>query len=126
MKEVALEIRSGSLANLEGVSEAKFYRVFLKINGSEIELIRTPDCPRHFITRDHTVHYCVATDKEIHKLSSPPECFWMCTEICPFKKRMLEKELEDHGAFYKETIREAINVYLRKDDTITWAISSDG
>lgn len=126
MKEVTLEIRSESLAKFGGAPDAELYRIFLKFDDSEVEIHKTTDCPRHYVTRNHDAHYCLATEKEIHKLPSPPKCLLMCTEVCPYKKQILKAELDKHGIYYSEKARTYVEDYLRKDDTVTWAISSDG
>ena len=90
MKEVTLEIRSESLAKFGGAPDTELYRIFLKFDDSEVEIHKTTDCPRHYVTRNHDAHYCLATEKEIHKLPSPPKCLLMCTEVCPYKKQILK------------------------------------
>lgn len=126
MKEVTLEIRSESLAKFGGAPDAELHRIFLKFDDSEVEIYKTTDCPRHYVTRNHDAHYCLATGEKIHKLPSPPKCLLMCTEICPYKKQILRTELDKHGTYYSEKARTYVEEYLRKDNTVTWAISSDG
>lgn len=90
--------------------------LYMEIDGELVEVMKTADCPRHIVTKDKRQHFCVGDDEHAYPLPES-NCSFMCTEVCQDKKRMLQKEIEEHGAYFDAKILEHINAYIAKDDT---------
>ncbi len=90
--------------------------LYMEIGEELVEVRKTADCPRHIVTRDKRRHFCVGDDEHAYPLPES-NCSFMCTEVCQDKKRMLQEEIEEHGAYLDAKTLEYINAYIAKDDT---------
>lgn len=94
-------------------------RQYIKLGGEWMELHKTADCYRHLITADHTRHFCVGYNSEIHELP-PPKIPFMCGHVCDEMKRNIRDVIEKHGEYLTEDTKRIMQEYIAKENTVSW------
>lgn len=114
-REITLKIEG---VHLPGFSDCiTFNRVSIELNGEFIELVRTPDCQRHFVTRDRTRHFCIWWD-EIRELPRRYEQILYCGQVCEYMKAIYQREIDQHGQWLSEKALAFMQSYLEKKNTV--------
>lgn len=94
-------------------------RYYMEIGDVTTELHRTVGCDRHMVTADHSRHFCIGENNEIHELP-PKQVSWRCGEVCDYYKMILQHEIDIHGKWMTEDTLSIMRAYIESENTVGW------
>ncbi len=120
--EDVLMIKEGRLPGF--CRDAIFRQVFIALDGKNVEVVGTVDCPHHWITRDNTRHFCFNQDV-IYELDSSSISHFCCMEVCDIRKKIVQDFLDKHGSQMPLDVSQHMRDYIEASNTVSFDVKKE-
>lgn len=111
--------------HIPGYSKESLFRKFLiPVNGKWMEIHRVFDCEGHYHINEIDVDICIQGEKPVpipEKFLKACGCVHICNCKCRFRKEQIQKELDEHGPWPTNKVKENCQKILESEDETIYA-----